>query len=118
MLNYDPNITCNHECTQFVRIKVQQWEYCKTYETTITGNTSGFDAIRFAIEKIVETLIDQAGNDPIIIEMTDKTGEILETGLIEKAAVIGLIDFDEDDIIEAFKEMIVSAEIFDLQKKD
>lgn len=43
---------------------------------------------------------------------------ILETDLIKKAAVIELINFDEDDIIEAFKEMIVSAEIFDLQKKD
>ena len=115
MLNYDPNITRNHQCTQFVRIKVQQWEYSKTYETTMTGNAPGFYVIKFAIEKIVENLIDQAENEPIIVTMAAENGDTLETNLIEMAGILGPV---EDDIIDAFKEMIVSAEIFDLQKKD
>ena len=115
MLNYDPNTTRNHECTQFVKIKVQQWEYSKTYKTTVNGNAAGFDVIRYAIEKIVEDMIDQAENEPLIIIMTAENGDTLETNLIE---MVGTIGFDEDDIIEVFKQMVVSAEILDLQKKD
>jgi hypothetical protein len=104
--DYDPNLFCSgNRAKQTIRITFGMWHYRKVMEVVLYSNISGLDAIRYAVEKILEELPPIPNRHP-----DDQFGRIV----LEAADGDTLIcDDDEGEWEEWLKKMVVSAEIID-----
>ena len=112
-LFYDPNHAGRHDHKHRVQVRIQQWEYSKTYEIEVFCLNSGVDVLETAIEKIVDALINEDGGPPEIV-MSSEAGDELGYDL---ADIMGdCPDLYIDNVLDAFRDMVVAVEIINLEK--
>ena len=105
IMNYDPNLVfCGRMAKQTVRLTFGIWKYRKTVEVTIGGNCRGLNVIDAAVESYYDQLPDtEHASDCKRIFLQDENGSELESS------------DDEGEEEEFLKNMLISAEIIDIQ---
>jgi len=107
-MNYDPNLTSSGRmAAQKVRLTFGEWDYRKTMEVTVRGNTRGLSVIDCAIDIVFDELPEKAF-DGKTITMENEQGEELHCGLNDAVCA-------EDDWL---RDMLISAEIIDIQPEN
>lgn len=108
IINFDPNFNlCGNRTKKVVRLIFGLWEYRYQTDIEILTNTSGLDAIGFAIECLYEKLCDDDEQGITCLILTDINGNELECD-------------DEGDGEDWLKDILISAEIisFEPAKKE
>lgn len=105
--NYDPNLFCSgNRAKQSIRITFGMWHYRKVMEVDFHSNISGLDAIKCAVEHILDGL-PRVGCSPadqiprIVLEA--ENGDTL------------ICDDDEDQWDVWLFQMVIAAEIIAVQ---
>jgi hypothetical protein len=108
-MNYDPNLTSSGRmAAQKVRLTFGEWDYRKIVEVTVHGNTRGLSVIDCAIDIVFDELPEKTF-DGKTITMKNEQGEELHCGL-------NYADCDDDD--DWLRDMLISAEIIDIQPEN
>lgn len=109
-MNYDPNLTTSGKmANQTIILTFQQWEYKVEKSIKVGGNQTGLNIIDLALETLYEELPTNAYgaisdfSQAAYIELTDSSGDVLTC------------DDEELKGEEWLKEMLVKAEIVDIQ---
>lgn len=104
--DYDPNLfLCGKRAKQTIRITFGMWHYRKVMEVELYSNISGLDAIRYAVEQILEALPPIPDRHP-----DDQFPRIV---LVAENGDTLVCDDDEDEWDEWLNKMVVAAEIID-----
>ncbi|GAB0154388.1 DUF5406 family protein [Marinobacterium sp. BA1] len=101
-MNYDPNLTlCGRTATQTVELTFQIWDYSKKTVHHVDGNLTGLDVFSAAVEEAYEGLPTDFG----CASLTLMNAEGVEMHCAD----------DENEGYQWLKDMLVKAEIVDIQ---
>lgn len=100
-IDFDPNqVLCGRVAKQRFKLTFGDWKYRTVEEVEIVSNMRGLDAIRFALEKLIERLEEGLhDHEPARLVMTNSEGETL------------YCEDDEMQRSEWLADLLVSAEL-------
>lgn len=107
VMNYDPNYTlCGRMAKQTVRLTFGQWRHRGTFDVSVSGNITGLEVIRAAVDSLFESL-------STVPFFNDETGENDKMSTIS----LGRLQCMDDDLRreEWLADMLISAEIIAIE---
>lgn len=104
IINFNPNLNYNGHCAdKTVCLTFGSWEFRLSKTVIIGGNCSGLENIEAAIGRVYDEACEAGNGRPRITMTRARDGEIL------------LCDDDEEQGEDWLKDMLISAEITDIQ---
>lgn len=111
-MDYDPNLTnSGRMAKQTVRLTFGLWKYRKEMEVQVGGNCTGLRVIDSAVEQAYENL------DRLGVYMSDDTYAVIYMNSTDGTESMECAD-EEDEREDFLKNMLIKAEIVDIQPDD